>query len=81
MVFNKVIRHFDGILFWKATVIRRVEFVEVLNKSDFYYVAIGPSHGGDWGHCIVMHKGKPVHDPDTPAEFLAGDPWLLFLIG
>jgi hypothetical protein len=56
------------------------DFVKQLIQADFYYVAIGPSPGGPWGHCVVMHKGKPVHDPDSPAEFLAGEPWLLFLM-
>src|SRR3981081_4374285 len=33
MVFNKVIKHFDGILFWKATVIRMTAMIKLRHQQ------------------------------------------------
>src|ERR1700732_4635527 len=33
MVFNKVIKHFDGILFWKATVIRTTAMIKLRHQQ------------------------------------------------
>src|SRR5450631_1662661 len=33
MVFNKVIEHFDGILFWKATVIRMTAMIKLRHQQ------------------------------------------------
>lgn len=51
------------------------ELVSLLDGSDLFYIAIGPSRGGDWGHCVVRHRGGDCHDP-AEAGFLAGEPWL-----
>jgi len=33
LVFNKVIKHFDGILFWKATVIRMTAMIKLRHQQ------------------------------------------------
>jgi len=33
MVFNKVIKHFDGILFWKANVIRMTAMIKLRHQQ------------------------------------------------
>ena len=51
------------------------DLMEKLVNSDLYYIAMGPSRRGNWGHCVVMHKGEYIHDPMNDG-FLNGDPWL-----
>ena len=52
------------------------ELVKMLHESDLYYIGIGLSFAGDWGHCVVMHKGQNVHDPAGPTgKFLRSEPW------
>jgi len=50
------------------------EFCKMLAESDLHYIAIGKSKAGDWGHCVVMHKGKLAHDPSRSFG-LDSEPW------
>lgn len=52
-----------------------LEFIKLLEAGDLYYIAFGLSPRGSYGHCVVMHKGKYVHDPMND-KFLSGAPYL-----
>jgi hypothetical protein len=54
------------------------QLIQMLESSDLYYIAFGQSHTGNFGHCVVMHRGKYVHDP-AGCLFLASEPWLYVL--
>jgi hypothetical protein len=51
--------------------------VQLLMDMKLPYLAVGPSPGGNYGHCVVMQEGRYVHDPSGRDCYLAGPPWLL----
>ncbi len=64
---------------YKVTYIEMPEepaLADRLHATDLHYVAFGPSPAGTFGHCVVWHEGKMVHDPAGRNCGLAGDPWL-----
>lgn len=55
------------------------ELVKGLESSDYYYIAFGKSPSGEYGNCVVMHRGEMVHDHGSE-NFILGNPHLYIVI-
>src|SRR6266404_4237876 len=55
MVFNKVIKHFDGILFWKATVIRMTAMIKLRHQQpSLWHRGLAEDIEGLWEPCMLL---------------------------
>src|SRR5258708_37247319 len=55
MVFNKVIKHFDGILFWKATVIRMTAMIKLGHEQpSLWHRGLAEGIEGLWEPWMVL---------------------------
>jgi len=51
-------------------------FIAKLHDSGLHYIATGKSPLGNYGHCVIWHQGKMVHDPLRSGSGIEGEPWL-----